>query len=524
MAASSAFASPNGMRLKPAGNGPNPSRYCLLRREPDDGDGAAVEIAVAHDDLGEPVRHALHRVGPFARRLERGLDRLGAGVHGERGFLAGQLAGAGEERAEPVVVEGARDDPQRVRLADQRLDQARMAVAVADRRVGAQHVGVAPPVGVPHMHAFAAAPAPRASGRSCARRNGFRARWRRGLRARRVGPAGHGASPAKAAAMRLRTISAVAPSRSSCGLYSAISSPTKSSSLAQRGEGGGELGGGEPARHRRADARRLGRVDSIEVDRDAEPRRAASRDGKRLGRRGGEAAFAHLLDRGSPGRRAGRAARVRPPRSCARRSGRGFPAPAAGGGGRRRSAPARRAPAGRRAACRAAGRWAWSPACARPCGRRTRRGRAARAPPARRRPPPRCRRRSYDRHRARRSAARPPPTARSRRRGRRQSPATAAIASPSAATSSRRAAPAGCDAAPGQPSFEVERRQRAGRRARPRMAAAAPARGAEEIDQGSGQRIHPVSLAVRRLYRVAVTEVQAPGIRRNIRFNPLSAW
>ena len=63
----------------------------LVGREADDGDGAAVEIVGADDDLGLAVRDALDLVAPLARRLDRGLDRLGAGVHRQRHVEAGEF-------------------------------------------------------------------------------------------------------------------------------------------------------------------------------------------------------------------------------------------------------------------------------------------------------------------------------------------------------------------------------------------------------------------------------------------------
>ena len=49
--------------------------------ERDDRRRAAVEVAAADDDLRLAGRDALDLVAPLARRLDRGLDGLGAGVH-----------------------------------------------------------------------------------------------------------------------------------------------------------------------------------------------------------------------------------------------------------------------------------------------------------------------------------------------------------------------------------------------------------------------------------------------------------
>ncbi len=73
----------------------------------DDRDRAAVEVVLAGDDLGLVLRDALDRVGPLAGGLDRGLDRLGTGVHRQRHVLAGQRAGALEKRPELVRIERA---------------------------------------------------------------------------------------------------------------------------------------------------------------------------------------------------------------------------------------------------------------------------------------------------------------------------------------------------------------------------------------------------------------------------------
>ena len=61
-----------------------------------------------HEDLRAIRRHALDVVAPAAGRLDRGLDRLGAGVHREHHVLAGELGEVAAEDGERVVVERAR--------------------------------------------------------------------------------------------------------------------------------------------------------------------------------------------------------------------------------------------------------------------------------------------------------------------------------------------------------------------------------------------------------------------------------
>ena len=108
------------------------------------------------DDLGAVAGDALDAIAPAARGLDRGLDRLGAGVHRQRGVEPGQLAQLGEERAEPVVEIGARRHREAPRLRREGVENARMSVAVACRRVGAHHVDIAPAGRVPQMRALAA--------------------------------------------------------------------------------------------------------------------------------------------------------------------------------------------------------------------------------------------------------------------------------------------------------------------------------------------------------------------------------
>ena len=93
---------------------------------------------------------------PFARGLERHFHRLQAGVGRQHRFLSGDFAQALEQQRQAVVAVGARRDVERAGLLREHAREARVAVAVADRRVGAHHVQVAPAVLVPQMHAFAA--------------------------------------------------------------------------------------------------------------------------------------------------------------------------------------------------------------------------------------------------------------------------------------------------------------------------------------------------------------------------------
>ena len=125
--------------------------------EADDGDGAAVEVVGADDDLGLVLGHAAHLVAPLADGLDGGLDGLRAGVHGEYLVGAGQPRELLVEERELVVAKGARGDRQLARLLDQRRQDLRVAVALVDGGVGRKAVEVAVAVDVPHPDAAPAA-------------------------------------------------------------------------------------------------------------------------------------------------------------------------------------------------------------------------------------------------------------------------------------------------------------------------------------------------------------------------------
>jgi hypothetical protein len=127
-----------------------------LGGEADDGRGAAVEVALEDQDLGLAVGHALDRVGPLAGGLDRGLDRLGPAVHGQHARKPGELRDLLAERSELVVAERPRGEADPARLPHHGRDQAGVAVALVDRRVGGEEVEVALALDVPHPGALGA--------------------------------------------------------------------------------------------------------------------------------------------------------------------------------------------------------------------------------------------------------------------------------------------------------------------------------------------------------------------------------
>ena len=84
--------------------------------ERDDRGRAAVEIAATDDDLRAAGRHPLDLVTPLARRLDRGLDGLGARVHRQHPLRRADLGEAHAELAEAVVAEGAAGEGQAIEL------------------------------------------------------------------------------------------------------------------------------------------------------------------------------------------------------------------------------------------------------------------------------------------------------------------------------------------------------------------------------------------------------------------------
>src|SRR5690606_12857735 len=111
--------------------------------EAHDADGAAVEVAVGHDDGGAVGRDALDLVAPLAGYFEPGLDRLGAGVHGQDEVLARQRGEIANERAQHVVVESAAGQRQPVELGLDRRDDLRVPMPEVEGGVRGQTVEIA---------------------------------------------------------------------------------------------------------------------------------------------------------------------------------------------------------------------------------------------------------------------------------------------------------------------------------------------------------------------------------------------
>src|SRR5262249_36540798 len=120
-----------------------------LRREPDNGCGAAVKIPVGNDDFGAIARNAFATVPPATGGFDRSLHRFGTRIHRQRGIKAGAPTQICEKRSEPIIVVGARWYCEPAGLRCERRKDPWMAMAVTGGGIGTHHVDVAPPFDVP---------------------------------------------------------------------------------------------------------------------------------------------------------------------------------------------------------------------------------------------------------------------------------------------------------------------------------------------------------------------------------------
>ena len=124
-------------------------------RHGDDGDGAAVEIAVTHNDQGLVLRNAFDHVTPAAGQFQGGLHRFGAGVHRQQLVVAEELGGEFLVRAEAVVIEGAGGQAQILGLVGEGLDDLRVAVTLVHGRISREKIEIAFAVDIPYEGTFA---------------------------------------------------------------------------------------------------------------------------------------------------------------------------------------------------------------------------------------------------------------------------------------------------------------------------------------------------------------------------------
>ncbi len=111
--------------------------------EADDGDGAAVEVIGADEDLTLAGGDAAHGLAPFAGGFEGGFDGFDAGVHGQGHVEAGEFVQVAVEEGELVVAEGAGGEGDALGLGDHGGEDAGVAVALVDGGVGGEEIEVA---------------------------------------------------------------------------------------------------------------------------------------------------------------------------------------------------------------------------------------------------------------------------------------------------------------------------------------------------------------------------------------------
>ena len=107
-----------------------------------------MEVVFADDNFGFAVRDALARISPAADRLDGRFHGFHAGVHGEDHLHAAQAGQFLDEGRQLVVAEGARSERDARGLLLKRLEDARMAMALVERGVGAETIHVALAVNV----------------------------------------------------------------------------------------------------------------------------------------------------------------------------------------------------------------------------------------------------------------------------------------------------------------------------------------------------------------------------------------
>ncbi len=144
-----------GNHLEARAEGTEPLARLRVGGEADDGQGAAMEVVCADDDLRLVLGDALDLIAPLAGHLEGAFHRLGAGVHRQGLVRPGEGAQLLVEGRELVVAEGAGGQAEAAGLLDQGLADLRVAVPLVHRRIGREAVEVAPALHVPDIDPLA---------------------------------------------------------------------------------------------------------------------------------------------------------------------------------------------------------------------------------------------------------------------------------------------------------------------------------------------------------------------------------
>ena len=122
--------------------------------EADDGNGTAMEIVFANDDLLLAVFHALDFRAPAAGCLQSSLHGFGAGVHGQHHVLAGGMAQSFIEIAQDGVVESAAGQSDFIQLVFGRGHDLRMTVSEIVSGVSGQHIVILASFRIVYFSAF----------------------------------------------------------------------------------------------------------------------------------------------------------------------------------------------------------------------------------------------------------------------------------------------------------------------------------------------------------------------------------
>ncbi len=115
-----------------------------------------MEVALNGDDFGLMARHALNPVGPFAGQFDGRLNRFGARVHRQGHFVAAELREFFVKERQLVVAESARGQGHFFGLREHRIENARVNVALVDRRISRQAIEVLVAFDIMHPDAFGA--------------------------------------------------------------------------------------------------------------------------------------------------------------------------------------------------------------------------------------------------------------------------------------------------------------------------------------------------------------------------------
>ena len=127
-----------------------------VRRETDDRSGATVEVILADQNLRPVWSDALAVVGPLAGRFDGSLDGFRPRVHGQHHLHPAQFRQFPTEQRQLIIAISPRREGDPLGLLPECPQDAWMAVALVDRRVGAQAIQVASAIYIKDPRPFSA--------------------------------------------------------------------------------------------------------------------------------------------------------------------------------------------------------------------------------------------------------------------------------------------------------------------------------------------------------------------------------